>query len=83
MNTSAATHVKFRVRLERLCAGGGVRNPFLVSDVFQMEPRRVLVREWEIEAKNEREVRRLLKEAQDADLPNVRGFNLRSIERIS
>lgn len=59
------------------------RNPFLASiDVLKPIPCSTTARVWEFEAKNEREVRRLLKEAFEQNLPNVRGFHLGSITRL-
>lgn len=59
------------------------RNPFSAHlDVLKPIPCRTMAREWEVEAKSMKEVRRLLKEAQEQDLPNVRGFHLGEITRI-
>jgi len=41
------------------------------------------IREWDIEAKNETEVRKFLKEAYDKGFANVRGYRLRSIEPLT
>jgi hypothetical protein len=75
---------QFRVALERLArTEDGPRNPFLISDIFSPRWRRsVLVREWVMDADDEAHVRRLLDEARAMDVPGVREFNLRSIERI-
>lgn len=59
------------------------RNPFLASiDVLEPIPCRTVTREWEFEARSEKEVRRLLKEAFDQRLPNVKGFHLGSVEKV-
>jgi hypothetical protein len=75
---------KFKVQLERPCANDGrPKNPFLIADIFNPNYRlRSLVREWEIEAKDEAEVRELVRQAHEADIDNVRGFRLRQIERV-
>lgn len=57
-------------------------NPFLAPIPAPGGTHRMLVREWEFEARDEDEVRRLLKEAQDSGIGNVQGFSLRSIERL-
>jgi hypothetical protein len=73
---------KFRVELERPAPREFFRNPFRapMPSVGATIPMRV--RSWEFEAKDEAEVRRLLQEAQDQDIDNVRGFRLRSITQI-
>lgn len=73
----------FRVELDRVdrLAGERDHNPFL-RDIWSLPPVHKTVRSWEFEAKNEAEVRKLLKEAYEQNLPNVRGFNLRSITRV-
>lgn len=73
----------FRVELHRPSVRYGERdpNPFL-RDIWNIPPRPVTVRSWEIEAKDEAEVRAYLDEAYKQKLPNVQGFTLRLIERI-
>lgn len=77
---------RYKVTLERLCTPvppTRERNPFFVRDIWNFEPRRVLLREWEMEAKDEAEVKRFLGEAREQNLVNVRGFTLRSIEKTT
>lgn len=73
----------FRVELDRVIHTPGERdhNPFL-RDIWNLPPVHRTVRSWEFEAKDEAEVRKLLKEAIAQNLPNVRGFNLRCITEI-
>ncbi len=59
------------------------RNPFLVKDIFGQPPTKILCRTWEFDAKDETEVRRLFKEAQDGGEPQVQGFSIRTIEDIT
>ena len=75
----------FRVELHRRAFRPGERhiNPFLAAMPGADERVDMLVRQWEFEAENEAEVRRLLHEAYDSDLPGVRGYALRSIEQLS
>lgn len=74
---------KFKVTIERVVESGlKGRNPFHPIHVSIDATSRVACRVWEFEAKDEAEVRKLFKEAQDQNLPNVRGFTLRSIERV-
>lgn len=74
----------YRVKLARRVPLVDVpRNPFLACiDVLKPIPCSTTYREWEFKARSEREVRRLLKEAQEQRLPNVVGFELESIERV-
>lgn len=76
---------KFRVSLHR-CVESGLpgRNPFRVqlSNISLDVKSRYSVRTWEVYAKSEAEVRRLYEEAVEQKLPNVRGYSIRSIERI-
>jgi hypothetical protein len=75
---------QFRVALERLArTEDQPHNPFECGDAIKARWRRsVLVREWVMDANDEEHVNRLLDEARQRDVPGVRGFNLRSIERI-
>lgn len=57
-------------------------NPFLGGLPPDGKTVQMHVREWELEARDETEVRRLLQEAYDADIPNVRGYSLRQITRL-
>lgn len=70
----------FKVTLERPTKRPGQRsyNPFIRSIATVS----LLTREWEMEAADEAEIREYLAEAIADDLPNVRGFRLRSIERL-
>lgn len=78
--------MRFKVKLERVLnpIGGKAINPFLVNLclIDMGDTVSVSVREWEMEAKDESEVRKFYEDACKRDLPNVRGYNLRSIERI-
>lgn len=56
-------------------------NPFLGGLPPDGKTVQMHVREWEFEARDEAEVRRLLQEAYDADVPGVRGYSLRQIKR--
>ncbi len=60
-------------------------NPFRMHDIFHScYPKSTYsVREWEFEAANEEEVREMLREAQEQDFDNVRGYQLRSIELVA
>jgi hypothetical protein len=58
-------------------------NPFLASIPAPGRTHQMILREWTFEAKNETEVRKLLNNAYGAGIPNVQGFSLRSIERLS
>jgi hypothetical protein len=55
-------------------------NPFLAPMPEPGKTVQMSVREWEFEAKDEAEVRRLLREAEN--FPTVRGYTLRSIEQL-
>ena len=76
---------KFRVELQR-CVESGVpgRNPFRVqlSNMSLDSKSTYSVRSWEIDAKSEKEVRKFYKEAVEQNLPNVRGYTIRSIVAI-
>lgn len=58
-------------------------NPFLASLPAPGRTHPVLLREWTFEARDEREVKKLLGEAYADGIANVQGFTLRSIERLS
>lgn len=76
---------KFLVELQRCVRSGlGNRNPFAVqlSNISLDLKSTYSVRSWEIEAKNEAEVRRLYQEAVEQKIDNVRGYVIRSIKRI-
>lgn len=72
---------KFKVQLQRTV--DGIRNPFRCLHIGRHEAVRVNVREWEFEAKDEAHVRKFYNEAVAQDLDNVRGYHIRSIEKIS
>lgn len=75
----------FRVTAERPCGpppGHHSRNPFLIGDIFNLPPMRVVCRTWEFQARSEKQVRELFEEAKRLDIDNVRGFHLTTIERI-
>lgn len=73
---------KFRVSIQRVVKSGLPPNPFVPIQISMSARSRSLVRVWEFDAKDEAEVRRLFKEAQDQDAPYVRGFTMRSVEQI-
>ncbi len=74
---------KFRVILQRPCANQPhTRNPFLIKDIWNIPSIRMICREWEVEARSENQVKKLLDEARKAGAPDVQGFHLHSIERI-
>jgi hypothetical protein len=70
---------KFRVKIEKPINGRG-HNPFKPVNINQRI--KASIRVFEFEAKDEDEVKKYFYEAKAADLPNVRGYKLRSIERI-
>jgi hypothetical protein len=71
--------VKFKVELELIIPITG--NPFRVGLIW--ETREVNLRTFEIECESEEDVRRFYEEAKEQDLPNVRGYKLRSITSLS
>jgi hypothetical protein len=77
---------KFRVTLRdpRPMCSPGERpiNPFLIRDIFSMPRTTHRSRVWEVDAKDEADVRRLLDEARAAGIEQVRGFELWEIEAI-
>lgn len=73
---------KFRVEIERVVKSDLGRNPFHPIHISMNMTSQSRVRVWEFEAKDEADARRLFKEAQDMDLPNVRGFTLRSVKLL-
>jgi len=77
---------KFRVSLHRRMredySGMPEPNPFLRGMPGDGARVNMAVRMWEFEASDEAEVRKLLQEAYDTDIPGVRGFTLRSIEQL-
>lgn len=73
---------KFKVELERPAANNKAVNPFARRFIADTDMITMRVRSWEFDADDEAHVRRLLKEAQEADLPEIRGFTLRSIEEV-
>jgi hypothetical protein len=75
---------QFKVELDRriFAPGERPRNPFLAGMPRLDATHEVSVRTWEIEARSESHVRRLLADAYKRDLPNVRGYKLRSIQRL-
>lgn len=80
--------MKFKVQAEK-CLGMASRdfprcNPFMIRDIFDpnLPKIRYLVREWEIEAADEKEVKRLFHEAKDLNIAGLDGFEIVLIERI-
>jgi hypothetical protein len=57
-------------------------NPFLAPIPAPGVVHSMSIREWEFDAKDEDEVRRLLEEAREQGVANVAGYHLRSIERV-
>lgn len=77
---------RFKVALHRRVRdgyGGHEPNPFLAPLPPPGKTHTMAIREWEFEAKDEAEVRRLLQEARDKGVPGVQGYSLRSIEQIA
>jgi hypothetical protein len=58
-------------------------NPFLAKLPEPGRKSNWIVRSWTFEAKDETEVKKLLDEAYGADIDGVRGFSLRSIEKVT
>jgi hypothetical protein len=58
-------------------------NPFLAALPAPGRKSNWIVREWTFEARDEAEVKKLLAEAYGAGIEGVRGFSLRSIERVT
>lgn len=76
---------RFKVALHRRCRdsySGHEPNPFLRPMPSDTATKRMLVREWEFEAKDENEVMKLWEEAQRLRISAVEGFTLRSIQRL-
>ena len=75
---------RFRVAVERrlFSPGERPRNPFLAGIPPMGATHEKSVRTWVFEARNEKHVRQLLKEAHDAGHTNVAGYHLRSIEQV-
>lgn len=71
----------FRVELDRRLFRPGEhnRNPFYASIPAPGKTIEMSVRSWDFEAKDEAEVRKLLTDAQEQGIGNVRGYRLRSI----
>jgi len=69
----------FKVTLRK--EKGKYKNPFKPIHFNLTDTVEVEGRSWELEAKDEDDVKKLLEEA--GDHPNVRGFYLHSIEEIS
>jgi hypothetical protein len=75
---------KFKVELQRRNRSydpSPYRNPFLMN-INHLQGGTATVRMWEFEADDEAHVRRLLAEAIEQGLENVRGFELRSITEL-
>lgn len=74
----------FRVELERRIFGPNERprNPFFAGLPPENATHEISVRSWEFEAKDETEVRALLAEARVHDIGTVRGYRLRSIQKL-
>jgi hypothetical protein len=70
----------FRVKIEKPVQSSRMRNPF--RPISMNSKINTYVRVWEFEAKDEAEVRMYFEEAKKADLPNVKGYELKSIEQI-
>jgi hypothetical protein len=77
---------RFKVSLHRRIrdnySGMPEPNPFLAPIPAPGITHPMSVREWEVEAKDEAEVRRLLKRAREMLIPSVHDYSLRSIERL-
>lgn len=76
---------RYRVTLEKVLPDPSIRNPFSAfrtAESFEGATCKVLVRTWEFDAKNEKEVRRLFDEAKSSGEPQVQGMRIRSIEEI-
>lgn len=58
-------------------------NPFLAGIPAPGRTIEMHCRTWEFGANSEKEVRRMLDEAYEKDIPAVRGYVLRSIERVT
>lgn len=79
---------KFKVLLEQSQGiyGGTDKplNPFAIRDIFSASLHvRMAIREFVFDADDEKHALRLYEEAKQADISNVRGFRLRSIEEIT
>lgn len=72
---------RYRVSLDR-AIGDRPRNPFVASIPRDGVTVQSSVRTFVMEARGEKHVRQLLKEAQDVRHPNVIGYQLRRIERV-
>ena len=74
----------FRVTLQRPCANQPhTRNPFLIKDIWNIPPTRMICRAWDVEPRNEKQIKKLLEEARKGGAQDVQGFHLHSIERLS
>lgn len=75
---------KFKVSLHRRILGPNyrARNPFLAKIPADGVTVEMSVRTWTFEATDIRHVKKLLAEAYDADIGNVRGYTLRDIELV-
>lgn len=72
----------FKVTLEcSMPKHGPMWNPFHPNAM--MGTTRVALRSWEFEAADEAEVERLYQEAMQAKLPQVVGFAIRNIQRVT
>lgn len=76
--------MRFRVSLHRriFAPSERNRNPFLAGIPHDRVTHEMSVRTWTFEARDEKHVRELLAEAQDARHINVAGYTIRSIERM-
>lgn len=74
---------KFTVTATKRIPGERHPNPFLIRDIFDKRwAATVERRTWEIEAKDEAEIRRLFAEAKDRFLEPVDGFEIASITAL-
>lgn len=74
---------RYRVSAEKVL--GDFRNPFLAfrtAESFEGATCKVLVRTWEFEAKDEREIRQLFAIAKLDGEPQVQGMKIRQIEEL-
>lgn len=74
---------RFKVELEKAAPREGQirHNPFvggIVGGTITMN-----IRAWEMDAEDEAEIRAFYADAVKNDLPNVRGYSIRSIEQVA
>lgn len=72
----------FKVELEKIkIPYPQRRNPFYPGAIHGTTE--VEIRRWEMNAKDEDEIKKFYQEAFDANHPNVKGYCIRSISRVS